>query len=149
MQATSTVRLGFAGLPVPDADVVAEVPFAQWQADDRVATAKPNPAAFGVAGTCTRFLAERDADAAAALEAERLDCRARSYAGEDGQLALRAWSLDLAVRCAMALVAATGGRSMERSNPAQRLLREAAFYSIQAQTQPLRAATLDRLTRPR
>lgn len=149
MQATSTVRLGFDGFRASDADVIADVPFVDWQAQDRLATAKPNPAAFGVAGTCTRLLAEIDPETAAALEAERLDCRARSYRGEDGQVELRAWSLELAVRCALALVAATGGRSMERGHPAQRLLREAAFYAIQAQTGPLRDATLSRLIPPR
>ena len=147
MQATATVRLGFDGFTARDADVIVDLPFAQWQEDDRAATAKPNPAAFGVAATCTRLLAELDPAAATALEAERLDCRRRSYGGEEGQVALRAWSLELAVRAALALVAATGGRAMERSHPAQRLLREAAFYAIQAQTRPLRAATLDRLTR--
>lgn len=147
MQATSTVRLGFDGLTVSDADVIVDLPFAQWQEDDRLATARPNPAAFGVAATCTRLLAEIDADAAAELESERLACRARSYGGAPDQVALRAWSLELAVRAALALVAATGGRAMERRHPAQRLLREAAFYTIQAQTRPLRAATLERLIR--
>ena len=147
MQASSTVRLGFEGLTVADADVIADVPFTQWEAEDRVATAKPNPAAFGVAATCTRLLAELDPATAAALEAERLDCRTRSYGGGEDQVGLRAWSLELAVRGGLALVAATGGSSMQRSHPAQRLIREAAFYSIQAQTRPLRAATLDRLTR--
>ena len=42
--------------------------------------------------------------------------------------------LELAVRSATALVVAGGGRSILRSNPAQRLLREAAFFTIQAQT---------------
>ena len=46
----------------------------------------------------------------------------------------RAWSCELAVRAATALVVAGGGRSILRSNPAQRLLREAAFFTIQAQT---------------
>jgi alkylation response protein AidB-like acyl-CoA dehydrogenase len=62
-------------------------------------------------------------------------------------VALRAWSLDLALRSAYALVAAHGGRSMSLSHPAQRLLREASFYAIQAQTGELRRATLARLTR--
>ena len=59
--------------------------------------------------------------------------------------AARAWSCELAVRAATALVAAGGGRSMLRSNPAQRLLREAAFFTIQAQGDELRTATLARL----
>ena len=59
----------------------------------------------------------------------------------------RAWGLDLASRAASALVAATGGGAMALSHPGQRLVREAAFYSIQAQSPELRQATIDRLTR--
>ena len=57
----------------------------------------------------------------------------------------RAWSYEIALRAAGALVASAGGRAMQRSHPAQRLLREAAFFSIQAQSADLRSATLDRL----
>jgi alkylation response protein AidB-like acyl-CoA dehydrogenase len=150
MNASSTVRLGFDEVAVAADDVIVELPFDEWQTQDRLATARPNPAAFGLAATSTRWLAERDAATAAALEDERLDCRARSYAADptdvDTLVALRAWSLELALRCAYALVAATGGRSMMLTHPAQRLLREAAFYAIQAQTPALRASTLGRLT---
>jgi alkylation response protein AidB-like acyl-CoA dehydrogenase len=155
MSATCTVRLAFDDLRVSEADVISESSLADWQARDRVATAQPNAAVFGLAATAARLLAERDAGAAAALEEERADLRAQSYGladegrEDDAHLArlvgLRARSLDLAVRAATALVAATGGRAMDLSHPAQRLLREAAFYTIQAQTRPLREATLARL----
>jgi len=65
-----------------------------------------------------------------------------------GMVAARAWALDLAQRGALALVAAVGGRAMARSHPAQRLVREATFYSVQAQTAALRTATLGRLSAP-
>jgi hypothetical protein len=146
------VRLAFHDLFVPDEDVVSHIAFADWQAADRRATAQPNPAAFGIAATCVRLLAERAPDAAAALEAEVDGCRARSYAladAEDADLAAlveaRAESLALAVRTATALVASTGGRAMAVDHPAQRLLREAAFFTIQAQTGELRRATLAQL----
>ncbi|MGH9223431.1 MAG: acyl-CoA dehydrogenase family protein [Acidimicrobiales bacterium] len=151
MQASRTVRLRFDALTVPDGDVIAEQPFADWRARDRVVTAQPNPAAFGVAATCTRLLAAVDPPRAEALEAERLDCRAQAYGSDpsdvDRLVRLRAWSLELAQRSAYALVVATGGRAVQLEHPAQRLLREAAFYAIQAQTRPVRSATLDRLTR--
>lgn len=60
----------------------------------------------------------------------------------------RAWCLDLAQRSSLALVAAVGGRAMTLSHPAQRLAREAAFYSVQAQTGAIRAAALSLLSRP-
>jgi len=151
MNASSTVRLSFDGLSVPEADVLSVVAFDEWQAEDRMATAKPNPAAFGIAAACIRLLGDTP------LAAELDDCRARSYAladagvTDDGHLAAlvraRAQGLDLAVRAATALVTATGGRAMGLDHPAQRLLREAAFFTIQAQTPALRHATLAQLSR--
>jgi len=57
--------------------------------------------------------------------------------------------LDLARRATDALVAATGGGAMSLEHPAQRLVREATFFLIQAQTGDLRAASLARLARTR
>jgi alkylation response protein AidB-like acyl-CoA dehydrogenase len=151
MNASCTVRLRFDGVFVSDGDVIVELSFTQWQEEDRRATARPTPTGFGVAATCNRLLAEREPAIAEALEDERLDCRTRSLGADPDDVArlveLRAWSLELALRSAYALVAATGGQAMLRSHPAQRLLREASFYAIQAQTRALRAATLARLTR--
>lgn len=148
MNASSTVRLAFDGLVVADDDVLSVVPFADWQAQDRVATAKPNPAAFGIAATCVRLLGDT------ALAGELEEARRRSYAladapapDLDAMVAARAGSLELAVRAATALVVATGGRAMSTDHPAQRLLREAAFFTIQAQTPTVRQATLDQLRR--
>jgi alkylation response protein AidB-like acyl-CoA dehydrogenase len=148
MNASSTVRLAFDGLLVPEDDVLSVVAFEQWQADDRIATAKPNPAAFGIAATCVRLLGDTP------LAGEVEECRRRSYALADAQspdldalVDARAESLALAVRAATALVAASGGRAMSVDHPAQRLLREAAFFTIQAQTPALRRATLAQLER--
>ncbi len=156
MNASSTVRLVFDGLVVPEDDVLSTVGFDQWQAEDRRATARPNPAVFGIAATCVRLLGERAADAAEDLGRELDACRRRSYAladqgrTDDAHLRMlveaRAWSLELGVRAATALVASVGGRAMGLDHPAQRLLREAAFFTIQAQTPALRAATLGQLT---
>jgi alkylation response protein AidB-like acyl-CoA dehydrogenase len=148
MNASSTVRLAFDGLFVPQDDVLSVVSFAAWQAEDRMATAKPNPAAFGIAATCIRLIGDTP------LAAELGDCRTRSYALADAtapdlaaMVEARAESLDLAVRAATSLVAATGGAAMGLDHPAQRLLREAAFFTIQAQTPALREATLAQLRR--
>lgn len=156
MEATSTVRLAFDGLRVGPGEVICELPLDGWRARDRLATAKPHPAAFGVAATCTRLLAQRDGKVATSLEEERCALRERAYALADEDrddpehidalVALRARSLELTVRAATALVVATGGRAMSLDHPAQRLVREAVFYTIQAQTPALRAATLARLT---
>ena len=156
MNASSTVRLAINELFVPADVVLSVMPYADWQAADRIATAQPNPAAFGVASTCVRLLAQHAEDAAEVLGAELDECRARSYARaeaghtDDAHLAslveARAQSLELAVRAATALVASVGGSAMSAGHPAQRLLREAAFFAIQAQTPALRRATLAQLT---
>jgi len=160
MGASATVRLAFDGLFVPDGDVVRTIDLDQWRARDGAATSQPHPAAFGLAATAIGALARRArqsgqaaVDEAAGELAEELEaCRARSYGlsdlGRDGDVHLaalveaRAWGLDLAMRSAQAFVAATGGAAMALDNPAQRLVREAAFWSIQAQSASLRAATL-------
>jgi alkylation response protein AidB-like acyl-CoA dehydrogenase len=152
MGASATVRVAFDDLFVPDDDVVAEMSYADWQAFDRLTTSQPNPAAFGIAATCVRLLADHEPDAARVFGAEVDECRARSYALADSAdadlaalVATRAEGLALAVRTATALVASVGGRAMSLDHPAQRLLREAVFFTIQAQTPELRRATLDQL----
>lgn len=211
LQATSTVQLTFDRLWVADKDVLGVEPLTAWRGRDRLATAQPSAAAFGLAGRGCALLAERAraapqvAEAAAALSDELERCRDHGYGladtlaggmvplpvdaagpGETGQgeagpgradpggavsgdtepgdtesgpggrldqhlddmVAARAWALDVAQRSALALAAAVGGRAMARSHPAQRLVREAAFYAVQAQTAALRAATLGRLSAP-
>ena len=63
----------------------------------------------------------------------------------DDRLAVRASSLELVVRTATALVAASGGSGMAASAAPQRLMREAMFHLVQAQTAPVREATLQLL----
>jgi alkylation response protein AidB-like acyl-CoA dehydrogenase len=62
-------------------------------------------------------------------------------------LKIRAWCIELAVRAAHAAVTASSGAANTLTHPAQRLLREAMFYTIQAQTQEVMDATLARLER--
>ncbi len=159
MQATVTVTLDLDGFAVPDADVVEMRETAAWLAADAAKTANASPHTFGLQRECVRRLAEtaarRDDGTAAALaqqlhqEGERL--RAVAYALLDevpaqeqiaDRLAVRASSLELVVRTAAALVAATGGSAMVLSAAPQRLMREAVFHLVQAQTGPVREATL-------
>jgi hypothetical protein len=154
MSATRTVTLDLDGLLVHDADVVDVVPLAPWLEADRQKTANPGAHTVGLQRECTRRLAACGGTASElagrlAEEGDRL--RDASYRLVDDvpaaerleeRLALRAAGLDLAVRSATALVTATGGRAMALSHPAQRLLREAVFHVVQAQTGPVREATL-------
>lgn len=63
----------------------------------------------------------------------------------DQKLKVRAWAIDLAVRCAHAGVAATGGAANSVDHSAQRVFREALVYTVSAQTTPIMQATLERL----
>ncbi len=89
------------------------------------------------------------------LDAEILACRnameeAQRLSGEattDEKLKLRAWAIDLAVRCAHAGVAASSGAANDVRHPAQRVFREALVYTVSAQTLPIMEATVERLSR--
>ena len=159
MQGTATVQLALAGLQVADADVAQVSPAAPWLEADRLTTANVTPAVFGLVHEVVRRLAEtadRRSDGTAAALADRLgqecaEVRRAAYAlidhvpaqdQVDDRLALRAAALELGVRAATALVAATGGGAMSLDAAPQRLAREAMFYLVQAQTPAVREATL-------
>ena len=92
-----------------------------------------------------------------ALEAEIDACRSESLRWADGPkdvpeykpgaLRARAWAIELGVRAAHMAVAASSGAANSLDHPAQRLFREAMFYTVIAQTQDIMAATLSHLTR--
>ncbi len=162
MQASSTVALDLDGLLVPDADVARVAAAEEWLAADRAKTANVTPAVFGLHATVVRRLretAERRSDTTAArladtLAAEGTDLRDHAYAliddvpdteRLDERLRLRAAALELVLRAATALVVATGGSAMSLDAAPQRLLREAGFFLVQAQTPAVREATLRRL----
>ncbi|MGI8757944.1 MAG: acyl-CoA dehydrogenase family protein [Acidimicrobiales bacterium] len=162
MEATGTVRLDVEDLAVDAGDVVDVVPLAEWRRTDAHKTANVTPAVFGLIATVVGALQEaarrRDEPGgvalARALAAEAAEVQSAAYRlldevpaeqALDERLSLRAHALELGVRSATALVAAAGGAGMARSSPAQRLAREALFHLVQAQTPPVRRATLARL----
>lgn len=162
MQGSCTVAVELRDLAVPDADVTEVLRRDDWVEADRLKTANASPAVFGLLATVVRDLAgtarRRDdplaADLAARLGDEAEELRRSAYALLDhvppyeqveDRLALRAAALELGVRAATALVAATGGGAMALQAAPQRLAREALFHLVQAQTGPVREATLRHL----
>ena len=142
-----------------DADVVEVGSSAAWLAADALTTANATPNVFGLQRECVRRIAEtasaRDDGTAAALahalgqEGTRLRRVAETLLDDvapdelvEDRLAVRASALELALRSATALVAATGGAAMSLEAAPQRLAREAVFLLVQAQTPPLRQALL-------
>ena len=90
------------------------------------------------------------------LAEELAACREQTRAAQEGvaleeateeRLKVRAWAIDLAVRCAHAAVAASSGAANSVDHPAQRVYREALVYTVSAQTSLIMEATLARLVR--
>lgn len=85
------------------------------------------------------------------LNQELNDCRAAiNYAQQnrdslDKQLQLRAWAINLALRCASAAVTVSSGAANYSHHAAQRVYREALVFTVSGQTTALMAATLNRL----
>ena len=159
MSATRTVTLDLDGLHVADADVAEVVDDASWRTADALRTANTGPHVFGLQRECVRRLAERaqardDGTAAAlahalGLEGERLRRVADTLVDDvpadelvEDRLTVRASALELTVRTATALVVATGGAALSLASAPQRLVREAVFYLVQAQTPPVRESLL-------
>ncbi len=90
--------------------------------------------------------------AIAALDRELTACRDAIWSASsdeqafDANLQLRAWAIDLAVRCAHAAVVASSGAANSLDHPAQRVYREALMFTVSGQTTAVMAATLARLT---
>lgn len=153
---TGTVAFTFEGYVVEPGDLIDVVDLGRWRETDRRQAALGQPAVLGVADRAIRLLGtaggDDSVDAAGRLRAE-LEARWRrdddlldALIAGDGDASTasehRAACLHLARRATTALLAATGGRGMDLTHPAQRLAREADFYVIQAQTTDGRAATL-------
>lgn len=65
----------------------------------------------------------------------------------DKRLHLRAWAIDLAVRCAHAAVTVSSGAANYSNHAAQRVYREALVFTVSGQTTAVMEATLNRLVR--
>jgi len=151
MAGTRTHALHFTDLRLPDEDVVLLTDRSSWAAADHALNANVQPSTFGVALAALDLLDARAAEVARALRARVLDVRAQAYAllddvaasdRLDERLALRARALVLGVECSTALLTARGGQGMGLADPAQRLLRAAAFQIVHSQAAHVRAATL-------
>ncbi|MGI0485372.1 acyl-CoA dehydrogenase family protein [Pantanalinema rosaneae CENA516] len=85
------------------------------------------------------------------LHQEWQACRSAIFAADsqpyEEKLKLRAWAIDLAVRCAHAAVTVSSGAANHIHHAAQRIYREALVFTVTGQTREVMAATLARLTR--
>lgn len=163
MEAANTVSAELTGFFVPH-ERVALIREAGWiQNNDQINIAQQGSFALGCAQAGLDVLkrnAEKRGLSFAQAAYERLDEELRRLreateaARQDvseqtvqERLALRAWQIELAVRCAHAAVASSSGAANSLSHPAQRIYREALVFTVSAQTGPVMEATLDRITR--
>lgn len=160
LQATGTVAFHFDHHHVGHADVLRIDDLAQWQVADRSRAAQGQT---GVLGVTERAIDELEglggSDELAAAAGQRLRARLDDLWRTDDAFGAnlpecesaiaeasehRAECLRLGHTATTAFLAASGGRGMDLSHPAQRLARETAFYVIQAQTGDGRSAVLRR-----
>lgn len=163
MDTAMTVTADFQNWFVPEADV-AFIKGADWiQNNDMINIALQGHFALGCAQAGLDVLlvaAEKRgfqflSDTHERLSEELADCKEKTSQAQeeqvedseptDARLAVRAWAIDLAVRCAHAAVTASSGAANSLKHPAQRIYREALVYTVSAQTTPIMEATLKRL----
>lgn len=162
MESANTVTVDFKGWLLPH-EKLAFIREANWiRNNDQINIALQGHFAMGCAQAGLDILlgnAEKKAlsfltNAHDALAAELAECRTATAAAQadaseettDERLQVRAWAIDLAVRCAHAAIASSSGAANSLDHPAQRVYREALVYTVSAQTPAIMEATLQRLT---
>lgn len=164
MNASATVTLTCEDWFVPAAHWLAESDRETLRRNDRNGVLGATAMPLGCAAASVRLLCETAEKrgipavvrASESLGAEWREARSQVLAwnGRSAEpdffanaVRIRAWCIELAVRAAHAAVTASSGAANTLTHPAQRLLREAMFYTIQAQTHEVMDATLSRLER--
>jgi alkylation response protein AidB-like acyl-CoA dehydrogenase len=137
--ASRTVNLSFDRHVIPDDRLTGEVDYDEWKAGDAGGSALNGFLALGVAARCAALIGTSP------LDDELAACRsALLTADAAGTPAARAAAAQLALRAATILVVRTGGRSVLRTDHAQRLLREAAFLQVFGTRPAIKSALLVR-----
>lgn len=163
METAMTVTVDFSGFFVPDSRVAFHRPAGWIKNNDQINIALQGHFALGCAlaglDILERNATKRGQAVLQSVHAELLGeverCREATLAAQQDlseettpeRLRVRAWAIDLAVRCAHAGVASSAGAANSIDHPAQRVYREALVYTVSAQTLPIMEATLGRLTR--
>jgi alkylation response protein AidB-like acyl-CoA dehydrogenase len=144
-QASRTVTLTFTNHWVPAERFTNAQPYADWQRSEAPGSALNGALALGVATRCRKLLG--DMETAASLELEIDACRAALISADATSTpAARATASELAMRAATTLTVHTGSRSVLSANPAQLLVREAAFLLVFGTRPRIREALLARIS---
>jgi alkylation response protein AidB-like acyl-CoA dehydrogenase len=164
MNASATVELTLTDWFIPTAHRLSESDRETMQRNDRNGVLGATAMPLGCAEAAIRLLestaeqrpipAIRRAAQAFTAEWAEVESQVEEWNGRGAEptffanaVRVRAWCIELALRAAHAAVTASSGAANMLSHPAQRLLREAMFYTVQAQTHEVMDATLARLER--
>jgi len=163
METANTVSAQFTGYFMPDARTAFHRPPNWIRNNDQINIALQGHFALGCAQAgidIVRMAGEKRSiafllDAAEKLSRELADCHIATAEAQtsvdeettEERLKVRAWAIDLAVRCAHAGITASSGAANSLAHPAQRVYREALVYTVSAQTAPVMEATMARLVR--
>jgi len=156
MQSAQTVAAELHDFPLAHADVAFIRPPGWISGNDMINITLQGAFALGCAAAgidlvrkaFERRRAEFLTETAEMLDAELSECRAamaKTDDPEEERLRVRAWGIELAVRCAHAGIAAHSGAANSMAHDAQRVYREALVYTVSAQTTPIMEATLRRI----
>lgn len=161
MTSTNTVTATFTQWFLPAEKVVSIHPVGWIQDNDQ---AKVLQASFLVLGCAragldivetafkkTKFYVIQDAFNS--LNQELNQCRSQIFSAQNHpqtlntsqKYKLRAWAIELAVRCAHAAITVSSGAANLNSNSAQRIYREALVFTVSGQTTELMKATLEKI----
>jgi len=125
LNATRTVRLGFAGLFVGDDKTIGSQPYETASRESETRLRLNGSFALGVARRCCALLGPSP------LDDELDECRTCLDAADDTNVAAaRAAASELAARAAQLLIVSRGSRAALAGDPAERLNREAAFLLV-------------------
>ncbi|MCL6435949.1 MAG: acyl-CoA/acyl-ACP dehydrogenase [Leptolyngbyaceae cyanobacterium HOT.MB2.61] len=159
MNSTQTVTVQFQDWFLPNAEVVSISPVSVVAKSDRLNVLHHSFFALGCARAGLDILEDAYQtkqlsflqSAHQVLAAELAACRQSIFSAQVGgdrfeaNLQLRAWAIELAVRCAHAAITASSGAANGIDHPAQRVYREALVYTVSGQTSAVMEATLTRL----
>ena len=148
--ASQTVALEVDGLVIPDERIVGRVSRADFMAAQNFGSRLNATLPIGLVGRCARLLDDAGEHAGAAAlrgEADAVRVRLDASLGDASTLLrARADGCELATRAAGALVAASGGPSLLRSDPAQLLARSALFTLVAASRPELKRSLIDQMS---
>jgi alkylation response protein AidB-like acyl-CoA dehydrogenase len=140
LNATRTVRLGFAGLFVGEDKIIGSQPYDIASRESETRLRLNGSFALGVARRCCALLGPSP------LDDELRECRAFLDAADDAHVAAaRAAASELAARAAHLLVVSRGSRAALAGDPAERLNREAAFLLVFGSRPAIKSALLKSL----